>query len=200
MAAALVCAGAGVGAAAAEQPAVPPGPTPTAATGAPRIESALLTEMNRVRTQRGRVALRTLPSLTRAARGHSGTLLTAGVFQHDSLDGAPFWTRLVAAGFPAARAGWARTWRWSRAATARPPARPCRCGWRSPGHRANLLNPRFRFVGSGAAIDGDCSLTFLTADYGSEGRGSPGAHARRVSPIRPGRTCRSRRRRRRSGC
>ena len=36
----------------------------------------------------------------------------------------------------------------------------------SPGHRANLLNPRFRFVGSGAATDADCSLTILTADYG----------------------------------
>ena len=59
MAAALVCAGAGIGVAAAQEQAVPPGPTPTAATGAPRVESALLVEMNRVRTQRGRVALRT---------------------------------------------------------------------------------------------------------------------------------------------
>lgn len=165
MAAALVCAGAGIGAAAAEQPAVPPGPTPTAATGAPRVESALLAEMNRVRTQRGRVALRALPSLTRAARAHSRTLLRAGVFQHDSLDGAPFWTRLVAAGFPASRRmgeNLAMVSGCDRSA-----ARETVTMWMaSPGHRANLLNPRFRFVGSGAATDADCSLTILTADYG----------------------------------
>ncbi len=164
---ALACAGAVVGvAAAAEQAPVPPGPTPTAASPAPQVETALLSEMNRVRVQRGRTALRPLASLTTAARGQSRALLAAGAFQHDSLDGSPFWTRLVAAGFPATRRmgeNLAMVSGCDRAA-----ARETVTMWMaSPGHRANLLNPRFRFVGSGAATAPDCSTTIITADYGS---------------------------------
>lgn len=163
MAAALTL-GTGVGAAAEGTP-VSPGPTATSAQDASRVEKALLTEMNRVRTQRGRVALRPLATLTRAARGHSRTLLGSGAFQHDSLDGSPFWTRLVAAGFPATRRmgeNLAMVSGCDRAA-----ARETVSMWMaSPGHRANLLNPRFRFVGPGAATVPGCSQTILTADYG----------------------------------
>ena len=38
---------------------------------------------------------------------------------------------------------------------------------KSPGHRANLLNPSFRWVGPGVAGADDCSSTILTADFGS---------------------------------
>lgn len=163
MAAALAL-GAGVGVAAEERP-VPPGPTAATAQRAPQVEKALLAEMNRVRTVRGRVALKPLATLTRAARGHSLAMLRSGYFQHDSLDGSPFWTRLVAAGFPATRRmgeNLAMVSGCNRAA-----ARETVSMWMaSRGHRANLLNPRFRFVGSGAATDADCSQTILTADYG----------------------------------
>jgi uncharacterized protein YkwD len=121
--------------------------------------------MNRVRVKRGRVALRPLANLRRAARSHSRTLLRAGAFQHDSLNGAPFWTRLVKAGFPSRRRmgeNLAMVSGCNRAA-----ARTTVSMWMaSPGHRANLLNRRFRFVGVGAFTDADCSLTILTADYG----------------------------------
>lgn len=164
---ALTCAGALVGAAAAqEQSSVPPGPTPTAARPAPRVEKALLAEMNRVRTRRGRRALKPLASLNRAARGQSRALLGAGAFQHESLDGSPFWTRLVAAGFPATRRmgeNLAMVSRCDRAAA----RETVRMWMASRGHRANLLNRRFRFVGSGVARAPDCSTTILTADYGS---------------------------------
>ena len=160
-----MCAAAGTGVAAADEPASPPGPTPAAATGAPRVESALMAEMNRVRAQRGRVALKPLANLTRAARSHSGTLLSAGAFQHESLNGAPFWTRLVAAGFPSGRRmgeNLALVGGCDRDA-----ARQTVAMWMaSPGHRANLLNPRFRFAGAGAATDAACTETIVTADYG----------------------------------
>lgn len=162
---ALACAVAGTGVAAADEPVSAPGPTPTAATGAPRVESTLVAEMNRVRAQRGRAALKPVATLTRAARSHSGSLRSAGAFQHESLDGAPFWTRLVAAGFPANRRmgeNLALVGGCDRGA-----ARETVAMWMaSPGHRANLLNPRFRFVGAGAATDADCSETIVTADYG----------------------------------
>ncbi len=49
----------------------------------------------------------------------------------------------------------------------RPAARTTVSMWMaSRGHRANLLNRRFRFVGVGASTDADYSLTILTADYG----------------------------------
>ena len=166
-AAVLTCAvAAGAGAAAQEPVPVPPGPTATAATAAPRIENALLTAMNRARSTNGRRPLRPLATLNHAARTQSRALVAAGAFQHDSLDGSPFWTRLVAAGFPANRRmgeNLALVSGCDRSAAAQTVAM-----WlASPGHRANLLNPRFHFVGSGVASASDCSETILTADYGS---------------------------------
>jgi uncharacterized protein YkwD len=132
----------------------------------PRLEQALLAEMNRVRVARGRRALRPLATLRRPARAQSRDLLRAGELRHESSDGSPFWTRLVAAGFPAGRLmgeNLAMVPGCSPASARRTVAM-----WmRSPGHRSNLLDPRFRWVGPGVAIDPGCSATYLTADYGS---------------------------------
>lgn len=166
MAVVLTCAVAASSAVAQEPAPVPPGPTATAATAAPQIETALLAAMNRARAANGRKPLRPLASLNRAARTQSRALLASGEFQHDSLDGSPFWTRLVAAGFPANRRmgeNLALTSSCGRSAATQTVAM-----WlASPGHRVNLLNPRFHFVGSGVAVAPDCSETILTADYGS---------------------------------
>ena len=69
----------------------------------PRLESALLAEMNRVRVERGRRPLRSAATLRRPARGQSRYLLGIGALDHDGPDGSPFWTRLLAAGFPRGR-------------------------------------------------------------------------------------------------
>jgi uncharacterized protein YkwD len=37
---------------------------------------------------------------------------------------------------------------------------------KSPGHRANLLSPDFRFAGAGVTSDGACKATMYAADYG----------------------------------
>lgn len=132
-----------------------------------RIERALVAEMNRARAGHGRPALRRVTTLARPARAHSRELLARGTFTHDSADGAPFWTRLVAAGFPRDRRmaeNIAETPGCSVAAVAR---QTVRMWMASPPHRANLLDPRMRVVGAGAAIAADCSFTILTADYGS---------------------------------
>lgn len=142
------------------------GPTTASAANSVQIESALLTAMNRARATNGRKPLRPLASLTKAARTQSRALVAADAFQHESLDGSPFWTRLVAAGFPASRRMGENlglvSWCDASAATA-----TVKMWLASPGHRANLLNPRFHFVGSGVASAPDCSTTILTADYGS---------------------------------
>lgn len=141
-----------------------PGPEPTATPAA--MEATLLDAMNDVRVSRGREPLRPVATLRRAARGHSSYLLRIGVLDHDGRDGSPFWTRIVAAGFPRGRSlgeNLAMIPGCSPAAARRVVAL-----WMgSPGHRANLLNPRFRWVGTGVAAAPDCAEAFITADYGS---------------------------------
>jgi uncharacterized protein YkwD len=122
--------------------------------------------MNRVRAKRGLRALRARATLTRPARAHSRYLLQRGTIAHEGPGGAPFWTRLVAAGYPRNRTmgeNLAMTY-GSGLEVAR---RTVRLWMGSPGHRANLLNPRFRHTGAGVARSADFSMVILTADYGS---------------------------------
>jgi len=131
-----------------------------------QIESALVAEMNRVRVARGRVPLRVAPTLRRAARGQSRYLVSAGILDHDSADGSPFWTRLVAAGFPRDRY-MAENLAELNGCGAEIARRTVAMWMASPGHRTNLLGPRYRWVGAGSAGSGGCSTTVLTADFGS---------------------------------
>lgn len=137
-----------------------------ARASAPRIESALLAEMNRVRADRGRRALRPIATLQRPARAQSRYLLGQGILDHAGRDGSPFWTRLIAAGYPRGRA-LGENLAMVPGCGPEVAARTVRMWLKSPGHRANLLNPAFRWAGAGAASGADCSSTVLTADYGS---------------------------------
>ena len=133
---------------------------------APQVEKALVKEMNRVRATRGLRGLRARATLTRPARAHSRYLLAHDAFAHEGPGGRPFWTRLVAAGYPRTRTmgeNLAMTY-GSGLDAAR---RTVRMWMGSPGHRANLLNPRFRYTGAGVARSADFSTVILTADYGS---------------------------------
>jgi uncharacterized protein YkwD len=154
---ALACGSPSTGAAAQDTPAV-------LTTG--QIETALLVAMNRVRTARGRVPLRVAATLTHPARAQSRYLVTAGILDHDGPDGSPFWTRLVAAGFPSTHM---MAENLALVSGCGPDAsrRTVTMWMNSPAHRANLLNPRLRWVGAGAASSNGCGTTVLTADFGS---------------------------------
>jgi uncharacterized protein YkwD len=150
--------GTGDGGSAVATPAPPP---------AGEVERALLAEMNRARARHDRPALRTIATLARPARAHSRVLLGRGLLTHDSPDGSPFWERLVDAGFPRNRA-MAENLAMVPGCDAARVARQTVGMWLgSPGHRANLLNGRYRWAGSGAAISRDCRTVVITADYGS---------------------------------
>jgi uncharacterized protein YkwD len=137
-----------------------------AAVAPPRIESALVREMNRVRLTHGRPALRVSKALRRAARPQSAFLLRTDQLTHDSPDGSPFWKRIVAAGYPRNR--WmAENLAYLSGCDTTTARRTVAMWMASPPHRVNLLNRRYRFVGAGVASAGDCSLTYATADYGS---------------------------------
>lgn len=139
----------------------------TPATLSPgQIETALVVAMNRVRTAQGRVPLRVVATLARPARGQSRYLVSARLLDHDSPDGSPFWTRLVAAGFPRNHM-MAENLALVSGCGPDAAGRTVRMWMNSPAHRANLLNPRMRWVGAGAASSKGCGTTVLTADFGS---------------------------------
>lgn len=142
-----------------QAPAASPAP-------APSIESALLVEMNRVRAARGRTPLRAIATLHRPARGQSRYLRSIGTLDHDGPDGSPFWTRLIAAGFPSGRS-MAENLAMVPGCGAEVAARTVQMWLNSPDHRANLLNPAYRWAGAGVAVGSGCSETYVTADYGS---------------------------------
>ena len=106
-------------------------------------------------------------TLRRPARAQSRYLLATGQLTHDGPDGSPFWTRLVEAGFPRDRWMAENLAELGGLRRRAPPGAPSQMWMNSPGHRANLLNPRYRWVGAGSASDGGCDTTVVTADYGS---------------------------------
>jgi uncharacterized protein YkwD len=145
--------------------------SPTASAGppsSPSFEATLVAEMNQVRADHGLRPLRVSPTLNRPARAHSRYLLRTGRFTHDGPGGTPFFVRLVRAGFPRDRA---MAENIAQASGCGPAAahQTVRMWMASPGHRANLLGPRYRWVGVGGARGGadGCSFTIVTADYGS---------------------------------
>ncbi len=151
---------------------------PTAATAVAQppqsswadIETAVVSETNAVRAQNGLPALRTVPRLRRAARGHSSFLSDTGLFQHEDRRGRPFWNRLVRVGYPR-RATMAENIAMIGGTCSPDVAREAVRMWMaSPPHRANILNRGMRAVGVGVVASPDCSRIYFTADYGSSTR------------------------------
>jgi uncharacterized protein YkwD len=148
----------------------------------PGLERALLREMNVARAKYDVAPLRNKASLRTAARKHSRYLSRLGRLDHDSAGGRPFWTRLVKAGFPRKSfmgenlalvggcgrpSGYVQLRRNQRKNANESEARRVVAMWlKSPGHRANLLSPDFRYAGAGVTTDSACSATMYTADYG----------------------------------
>ena len=148
----------------------------------PGLERALLREMNVARAEYDVAPLKSEATLQQAARKHSRYLSKLGRLDHESAGGKPFWTRLVKAGFPrnssmgenlalvggcGRPAGYVQLRRNQRQTVNASEARRVVSMWlKSPGHRANLLNPDFRFAGAGVTTDSACSATVYTADYG----------------------------------
>ncbi len=106
------------------------------------------------------------PALQRAARAHSQEMLDRDYFSHDSANGDRFWVRLERFGY---------NWRTAGENILYDPGSPDSAqsvfkSWmRSPDHKANILNGRFREVGVGAR-SGDYKggkATMWTVDFGT---------------------------------
>ena len=89
------------------------------------------------------LALNTL--LTKAAQGHADDMARNNYFSHTSRDGRSAGQRITAAGY--SWSSWAENIAWGQADWAAVVR-----GWtNSAGHRANMLNPRYRDIGLGVS-------------------------------------------------
>ena len=105
-----------------------------ASAGAP----AMVKKINKVRAKHGLRALRHAPSLTRSAGAYARVMMSRDFFGHSSHIRAPRRFR---------RLGEAIAYHRGR----RPARRSLRNWLRSPGHRALLLSPSFRYIGAGVS-------------------------------------------------
>ena len=110
-------------------------------TSRPALQRAVVCLIDQQRSERGLPALAENARLNRSAQGWTNTMVSLRDFSH----GADFAARISATGF-----------RWSSvgeniATGFNTPARVVRGWMASTGHCQNILNPRFRYVGTGVS-------------------------------------------------
>ena len=131
-----------------------------ASAGVTRPERQLLERMNLTRVEHGLRPLRLDVHLERAARSHSRSMLTTGVFAHGA-----FAQRMLEFDVTGSLAGENLAWGTGALGSARGVV----SAWlASPEHRANLLRPRFTRVGIGidvGAFLGRPGARVVTADF-----------------------------------
>jgi uncharacterized protein YkwD len=136
------------------------------------LELDVVARINAQRTSRGLRALRISRGLTAAATYHANQMGQLGFFEHESVNGAPFWRRIQRF-YPAGRGYWSvgENIFWESPDTSA--ASAVREWMRSPPHRENILNREWRDIGVSAehfeaapGAFGGRSVTILTADFG----------------------------------
>jgi uncharacterized protein YkwD len=137
--------------------------------------SATLCLLNRERTQRGLKPLKTERNLTKAALAHSQDMVSRTFFEHESPNGRTPFDRILATRYVPRGASWTlgENIGWGTESLAQPIAL-VKAWMNSPGHRRNILNPRFREIGIGIVpgvpvrdrgLDGQAGATYTT-DFG----------------------------------
>jgi uncharacterized protein YkwD len=147
------------------------GSRPTQATIDHAIDATVCL-INQARADHELGKLRAKTALEHAAAAHSRDMVKRDFFSHDSPTGSTPQQRIDRTGYLAGAHGWAigETIAWG-SGTYATPASIVR-GWlKSPGHRAILLDGRYRDLGIGIALGaptdgGDGGATF-TGDFGA---------------------------------
>ena len=135
-----------------------------------RIRVATLCLMNGERRKQGLPALATDPILAKASIRHSIDMVRRAYFAHDSPDGKSVVDRLRAAHYIAKSKRWivGENLAWGSGQLGCP--RAIVQAWlNSPGHRKNLLSPRYSAVGVGVVYgnpQGGGSGATFTTDFG----------------------------------
>jgi uncharacterized protein YkwD len=147
-------------------------PTTTIAA-ANALESQVLAELNATRREHGLAPLRLALPLAAAADSHSRTMGRFGFFSHDSRDGTDFSQRVKRYYGPGRAGTWSVGENLLWASPTIDPAAALRMWMGSPGHRKNVLNPRWREIGlsavavaSAPGVFGGRDVIIVTADFG----------------------------------
>lgn len=164
----------------AEQPALPEPmvtsapPSPSGASAAPSssgtrpvtvasnsgAEDQVLAIVNSERATAGCGALTIDSRLATAARNHSGDMAKRAFFAHDTPEGVTVGTRVTNAGYSWSMVG-------ENIAMGQTDAKSVMRDWmNSSGHRANILNCKYRHIGVGLAYDGN-RRPYWTQDFGA---------------------------------
>ena len=138
-----------------------------AADNLPEVRTSVLCLLNEQRASRGLGGLKANTKLRRAAERHSRNMTREGFFSHVSPAGSTLVQRVKAAGYLSGASSWAVgeniAWGQQHLST---PAEIVRAWMDSPGHKANILNRRFRHIGIGVAVGapvGGGGATYTTA-------------------------------------
>jgi uncharacterized protein YkwD len=127
------------------------GAHPTKANAAV-VRHATLCLLNRQRVRHGLPRLREHRSLSHAARRYAGLMVRRRFFDHVSPGGSTMAQRIKRTSYLKGVRGWTLgenlAWGSGSAAT---PGQIVRAWMRSPGHRRNILDGRFREIGIGIA-------------------------------------------------
>lgn len=122
--------------------------------------------LNKQRTRRGLRKLRLNSDLSQAARRHTIDMVTRNYFSHTSRSGSDIVDRLTQTGY----IGGARSWTvgenlaWGSGTRSTP--REIVSSWMaSPGHRANILQRRFREIGIGVVFQAPNGESSTAATY-----------------------------------
>jgi uncharacterized protein YkwD len=133
------------------------------------MASSTICLLNAERTQRGLHPLKVNRRLARAATGHAGDMVRRGYFSHDSLSGASFVDRIRRTGYLSGRRAWfvGENLAWGSGDRSSPSA--IVHGWmNSPGHRANILQRRFRQIGLGLVMGAPGGAPSPAATYATD--------------------------------
>ena len=129
---------------------------------AAQLSKATLCLLNQERAKRGLRALRMNKRLSLAAKRHAQDMVRRDYFSHETPTGTDFVTRIRRAGYRGPTLGENLACGSGSYAT---PAATVQSWMDSPGHRANILNRRFREAGLGVVsgaptIGGSDSATY----------------------------------------
>jgi uncharacterized protein YkwD len=118
-----------------------------------KVERATLCLLNGERKRRGMSALRTNRRLAKVADRHTVDMVKHGYFAHDSRNGRSFSDRIRAAGYLTRVGQWTIGENLGWGSGSKGSAAEMVKAWMaSPGHRANILNRRFREIGIGLTL------------------------------------------------
>ena len=135
----------------------------------PAVTAATLCLVNGERTDKGLATLAPNAKLARAATAYAADLVAGSYFSHTGRDGSSSLARIERSGYITAGAGYmvGENLAWGTGTLATP--RSITQAWmNSPGHRQNILNPRFREFGIGVATGNPAARDGHGATYANE--------------------------------